>query len=790
MLRLRSRLSLSGLTGVFLPLILSLAAYAQTTDVLVLSTGSKSALTQRIQALGGKIRHDFQNVNAVSATVPQAALGALATTPGLKVRKSGVFSLPIPSDPKGVDPGVISLQAEDKVPLDSSGVAQTAKSLPADYSFNNAYINASPLHAAGHLGQGVVVALIDSGTANNDSMVPAISGTVIGGESFVPAGEDLVTSATSTRNGMHGTWTATMIAGHALFLFTNTSCFVQSLKVNAPDSVLDATEWGYPGYAAVPMIGVAPGASIYALKVFPSAGGGAPEDRIIAAMDRAITLKKNFLAGKASVPVSGSGTEDDPFMYDSLNIGVVNMSLGGPTTAAGRDLEDLLTQEMVKAGITLATSTGNAGPSGLTTGSPSTGLGSIASAASLTPAHERIYRDLPSAADPGTCRLGRGMLYHPTNTIKTAYFSSRGPTADGRVGVDVISAGYYNFVQGPTGGLYFVSGTSFSAPSVAGAAALLREAVPGASGIQVRNAIIKGANAKVLGDKSTRFDQGRGYLDVVKSLTLLQSRQVSNKLPEFPTVYDDVRWNLAALGIPTYEMKAGLPLKFNVRHVAPGQRREFIVQIGKELGSVDFNITNVTPKLPPQFQNQLFGDDIIFSVHSAKTSAFGQGDYRSFDFVNGPYFYHYDNPEPGYMRLTLTGDWTNAGDVSTEIILTAHNKGEARFSRTETVTEGDFQVIPYAMSSGKTLATFQLEWNHDWGSYPTNDLDMILVDPDGNINYGGATLNSRETVTVENPKQGQWMIVVNGFTVYGKLANDGSQSGPKTDRYRVRVWTR
>ena len=100
MLRLRSRLSLSGLTGVFLPLILSLAAYAQTTDVLVLSTGSKSALTQRIQALGGKIRHDFQNVNAVSATVPQAALGALATTPGLKVRKSGVFSLPIPSDPK------------------------------------------------------------------------------------------------------------------------------------------------------------------------------------------------------------------------------------------------------------------------------------------------------------------------------------------------------------------------------------------------------------------------------------------------------------------------------------------------------------------------------------------------------------------------------------------------------------------------------------------------------------------------------------------------------------------
>ena len=94
------------------------------------------------------------------------------------------------------------------------------------------------------------------------------------------------------------------------------------------------------------------------------------------------------------------------------------------------------------------------------------------------------------------------------------------------------------------------------------------------------------------------------------------------------------------------------------------------------------------------------------------------------------------------------------------------------------------------MASGKTVATFQLEWNHDWGWYPTNDLGMIRVDPDGNINYEGATLNSRETVTVENPKAGQWMIVVNGFTVYGRLADDGSQSGPKTDRYHVRVWTR
>ena len=85
------------------------------------------------------------------------------------------------------------------------------------------------------------------------------------------------------------------------------------------------------------MVGTAPAAKIYALKVFPSQGGGAPESRIIAAMDRAITLRRNFNNGVTSVPVVGTGTENDPFKYDSLNIKVVNMSLGGPTLFAGGD---------------------------------------------------------------------------------------------------------------------------------------------------------------------------------------------------------------------------------------------------------------------------------------------------------------------------------------------------------------------------------------------------------------------------------------------------------------------
>ena len=784
----RSRESWRRLALLSAVLFFALSACAQTEHVIIRSAGSRDVLKQKVQALGGQIQREYQNVTAVSAIVPSMAVNALAADPQFKVHKAGTFSLPVPLDPKGTDQPVVSLKFDNQIELDGNAVVKTTQTLPADYSFNNTYINATPLQAAGHIGQGVIVAVIDSGTANNPAVVPAIAGTVVGGENFVPLAEDSVTSATSTLNGLHGTWVGTMIAGHAMFLFSNTSCFAQSVKFNAPDSIIDATSYGYPGYSAVPMIGVAPGASIYALKVFPSSGAGAPEDRIIAAMDRVITLKKNYLAGMPSVPVSGSGTEDDPFVYDSLNIGVVNMSLGGPTTEAGRDLEDQLTREMLKVDITLAASSGNAGPSGLTTGSPSTGVGSISSAASVTPTHERIYRDLPSPADPTTCRLGRGLLYHPTNTIKTAYFSSRGPTADGRVGVDVISAGYYNFVQGANGGLYFVLGTSFAAPSVAGAAALLREAAPHATAIQVHNAILQGANPNVLGDKSTRFDEGKGYLDVANSLYLLQHKKISNDLPHFAAFFNDLGLNLLTLGVPSFPLKPGVPFPLNANNLVPGQRREFVLKVGKDVGSVDFSIRAVRPKLPPEFQNQLFGDDMILSVHSAKTSAFGDGDYQMFNFFNGPGSFRVDNPEPGYARLTVSGDWTNAGPVSTEIWVTPNPRPGATFKQTGTISEGELQVIPYNVTAGKQVLTVQLTWDHDWGWYPTNDLDLILIDPDGNADYDGATLNGRETAQVNNPKPGTWLIIVSGYEVFGHLAPDGTESGPKVDNYTVSVY--
>ena len=63
----------------------------------------------------------------------------------------------------------------------------------------------------------------------------------------------------------------------------------------------------------------------------------------------------------------------------------------------------------------------------------------------------------------------------------------------------------------------------------------------------------------------------------------------------------------------------------------------------------------------------------------------------------------------------------------------------------------------------------------------------ILNRTSAHLIFDGATLNGREMATVASPKPGNWMILVDGFNIWGKLANDGTESGPQKDSYRVRV---
>src|SRR5262245_13254913 len=250
-----------------------------------------SGVVAAVSALGGEVTYSYENINAVAVAVPAERVSALSINVGADaIRKDVTIERPAPVQP---------------VEVESTGAAQTigesdlasyVGALPANYNYNNALTGAAPLHANGLLGQNVVVAVIDTGVQIAASPLgPPVGGTVIGGENLVPLTTDPVASATSRMNDWHGTTVSNMIAAHASFIFLNTSPLVQSLRVHSPSSVIACP--GPPfspscpeGASAIPMIGQAPLAKVYALKVFSSRGGGWPESRVMRAMSRGITV--------------------------------------------------------------------------------------------------------------------------------------------------------------------------------------------------------------------------------------------------------------------------------------------------------------------------------------------------------------------------------------------------------------------------------------------------------------------------------------------------------------------
>jgi hypothetical protein len=91
-------------------------------------------------------------------------------------------------------------------------------------------------------------------------------------------------------------------------------------------------------------------------------------------------------------------------------------------------------------------------------------------------------------------------------------FSSRGPTADGRLKPDLTAPGRDVFVLDPfvNSGFSRVSGTSFSAPLLAGTIALLREAHPLFSPIEAHDALRRTGTNRVAPDSSSGWGRPDG----------------------------------------------------------------------------------------------------------------------------------------------------------------------------------------------------------------------------------------------------------------------------------------
>jgi serine protease AprX len=229
--------------------------------------------------------------------------------------------------------------------------------------------------------------------------------------------------------------------------------------------------------------GVAPEASLVVMKVLDKDGSG-PVSNAISAIDLAIDLKTEF------------------------HIRVLNLSLAVPGNSAGKDAFSTAANRAVAAGIVVVVAAGNEGPTDHTIGAPS------AAARVIT---------VGAGADTGE----RGFYL--------AGFSSRGPTADGRIKPDLWGPGVKIESTSRSGGYTTLSGTSFATPFVAGVVALMLQANPLLKPAGVKSILMRTAERWAPGKKNS--DSGAGRLRAYEAVTRAAAITSDLKPPVGPTLF-------------------------------------------------------------------------------------------------------------------------------------------------------------------------------------------------------------------------------------------------------------
>jgi serine protease AprX len=222
--------------------------------------------------------------------------------------------------------------------------------------------------------------------------------------------------------------------------------------------------------------GVAPAAALVGVKVLDANGGGTMAG-VTAAIDWVVQNR------------------------DAYGIEAINLSLGAAGCSDGTDATSQAVNRAEAAGIVVAAAAGNEGPGTCTIGSPGAAVGALTVGA---------------------------MADTSAGGFRQAPFSSRGPTADGRIkpdvsapGVDITSA-----QTGTTAGYVATSGTSMATPFVAGVALLMRDTNPSLTPQQVKSAVTstaldwaRGGNNRTAGTSGADIDYGAGRLDAYAALT-------------------------------------------------------------------------------------------------------------------------------------------------------------------------------------------------------------------------------------------------------------------------------
>lgn len=711
-------------------------------------TSDYANLIAEINRLGGAVSYEFKYVGALAASVPADKILELASNNQVtKVYYDAERALSSETFPDGSLPiGGVEPALQAPTILESEGyqtisvVPEEIQSITPNNYWNPTAMGATPIWAEGYMGDGSLVAIIDTGIWTGHFMFAGTN--VIGGiDLSYDVGNATYEGWDNPLNHFHGSHVAGILASTGGIIIDASDPLVQSIEfyIGEPlpwyNETLDLK--------LIWLLGMAPFTDLYIIKVFDHTGGSIPESMVLAGIEHAIDLK----------------------LVEGYDLDGISMSLGGGTLYDGRDLEDQLIDYASSVGITVVAAAGNEGPAPMTIGSPGTANTAITVGAAATPVQTRVYWDQYYAS------LGIGGYLFTSEIPQIYAFSSRGPTSDGRLKPTVAATGIYvlsAYIPVGAGGLAWASGTSMSTPAVSGAVALLNSYAEANLGLDVaspedyKQAITGGA---VWLDGYTEYDQGAGFLNAYNALYMLkEDESLGDEAPELPPC----AWLEDISNIDFKRRGWKRTYTDSITDLEPGHKIDYVFKVTDFTGSIKLEITNV------DVGTDLLGiNSFEVYIHTAKRTVYDYWVDSANVNETGMVFTITDPPtliEPGYVKITVENDWTSYDVASCDVKITVKPTYLQEFHKFVvnygTISEGeatDWMEIDVPEDTVK--ATVKLMWLRDWSWYPTSDLDMYIYWDEG-YNFDGATWNSPERVVLESPTT--LFVMVSGYTVYAE----------------------
>ena len=573
-------------------------------------TMAQSAAVYAVEAKGGKVKHRYALVDAVSAMMTAGRIEELAASGDIeRIYYDEVVSLP-PTQP--VKPAL----------------STSTQTIGANYVWET----------LGYTGTGIKVAVIDTGINYSH---PDLGGGFGSGKK-VASGYDFANNDPDPMDDHgHGTHVAGTVAANG------------SIK------------------------GVAPNATLFAVKVLNSAGSGSLSS-IIAGIDWSVA----------------NGAD------------IISMSLGGTTqpTDEFESVLNMVSDAAVDKGVVVVVAAGNSGP----------GTGTIA-----YPGSSRKVITVGASDDKDTSSIG-------DDTI--APFSSRGPSAFGRLDPEVVAPGVNINSTSYTGNYTIMSGTSMATPHVSGAAALLLQKNHSLTPAEVRRILMHTAS-NLTALNIHVFEKGAGIINLTNTFTYNISA----------TINGDDRWEESIIpGSSTFgnlvlsnNNSYPVNFSFSLEAITDLERdnsipaSSFALPDHEIVNAGSSKVININFTPPSDAKPAIYGTTIIVSNSTAGTIRI-----------------------PMTITIPLMGSGSIQGTVNDDV-------GVGEY--------GDWIFYKIKSYNGTSLKVY-LNWTDS-----NDDLDLILFAPNGvpvNYSTGGPGVIS-ENLSLNNMVYDEYWAAVWAFSLSG-----------------------